>query len=297
MDNILINYSMKNYNHLLYLVLLSLFSCANVDEEIVAQLSTSQVNKLFSLSHKMKDSIEIIAHRGASFYEPENSIIAFEKAFELYADAIELDLWISKDDSLMVFHDHNTMRITGENYNIFDTNSNILRTLNIGKGEKMPFLNEVLELLPQGKKLYLDIKWIQIQSNRNNPKVIDNLINQIEKSNRTNDVIIICFDAGYLNQIKNKKQDLKCIWIAHELNTKTQINDNLSKFNFDGLFSHWLIINSELSMSIKNLNKSLFAWPVYDTQKAVELYKNHKINGIVTNRPGFTRLAFEDYFK
>lgn len=100
---------------------------------------------LLILAEKMKISIQISAHGVASAYMPYNSISAFAKAFELSADGIEIDLIPSYDDSIMVFHDLNTKKITGA-YNMVDTNATVLRTLDIGNGEQMPFLSEVFKI-------------------------------------------------------------------------------------------------------------------------------------------------------
>ena len=45
------------------------------------------------------------AHRGASGYAPENTLAAFEKAVELGADGVELDIQLTKDDEIVVIHD------------------------------------------------------------------------------------------------------------------------------------------------------------------------------------------------
>jgi glycerophosphoryl diester phosphodiesterase len=50
-------------------------------------------------------SIEIIAHRGASREQPENTIAAFARALELRADGVELDVHLRSDGVLVVHHD------------------------------------------------------------------------------------------------------------------------------------------------------------------------------------------------
>jgi len=50
-------------------------------------------------------SPEIIAHRGASRERPENTLAAFNRAAELGADAVELDVHLTKDGRLVVHHD------------------------------------------------------------------------------------------------------------------------------------------------------------------------------------------------
>ena len=53
-----------------------------------------------------------IAHRGASGYEPENTILAFEKALELESDMIELDARLCKTGELVIMHDKDLKRTT-----------------------------------------------------------------------------------------------------------------------------------------------------------------------------------------
>lgn len=55
-----------------------------------------------------------IAHRGLSGLYPENTLLAFQKALELGVDAIELDVQLSKDGQVMVFHDEELARTTGQ---------------------------------------------------------------------------------------------------------------------------------------------------------------------------------------
>ena len=56
---------------------------------------------------------KVWAHRGASAYAPENTIPAFRLAMEQGADGIELDVQLSKDEQVIVFHDAELKRMTG----------------------------------------------------------------------------------------------------------------------------------------------------------------------------------------
>lgn len=244
-----------------------------------------------------KDSIRIIAHGGASAYEPFNSILSFKKAFELQADGIELDLMNSKDDSLMVFHDLNTKRYTGVDLTVVDTNSDVLRTLDIGKGEKMPILNEVFNILPPGKKIYLEVKWCQDPTARKNTRLMDRLINQIEKSGRINDCVVVCFDLDYLIKIKLRKPELNLFWINSDVENCKKAGNLLSKYNLQGCNIISSIINLELSDSLVARNKFLFAWTINDGDLALDLYKKYKINGIFTDKPDVIRHSLAKLIK
>ena len=54
--------------------------------------------------------MEIIAHRGASHDAPENTLAAIRLAWQQEADAVEVDVQLSKDGKLVVIHDDNTKR-------------------------------------------------------------------------------------------------------------------------------------------------------------------------------------------
>ena len=87
---------------------------------------------------------QIIAHRGASHDAPENTLASVELGYEQGADAVEIDIHLSKDNRIMVNHDKDTKRTAGNNLTIKDSNSAELRKLDVGswknkkyKGEKM----------------------------------------------------------------------------------------------------------------------------------------------------------------
>ena len=81
----------------------------------------------------------IIAHRGASAYEPENTIPSFELAEELDSDYIELDIHLTKDGELIVIHDDDVKRTTEAKGKIKDHTLAELKglTANEEKGKKV----------------------------------------------------------------------------------------------------------------------------------------------------------------
>lgn len=76
--------------------------------------------------------LHIIAHRGASAYAPENTFAAFEKAVELGADFIELDIQITKDGKLAVIHDDKVDRTTNGTGFVREYTMNELEQLDAG---------------------------------------------------------------------------------------------------------------------------------------------------------------------
>jgi glycerophosphoryl diester phosphodiesterase len=95
----------------------------------------------------------VIAHRGASGYEYENSRAAFRRAVMLDADGIELDIHTTSDGGIVVHHDPDVPGFGA----IAEMTMAQARQARIRNGESLPFLSEVLELL-DGRDVYVEVK-------------------------------------------------------------------------------------------------------------------------------------------
>lgn len=100
----------------------------------------------------------VIGHRGAKGHEPENTLKSFEKAIELGADMVELDVHITKDDHLVVIHDSKVDRTTNGKGLVSEKTLSELRELDAGKGERIPTLAEVIELVDQRVPINIELK-------------------------------------------------------------------------------------------------------------------------------------------
>ena len=101
--------------------------------------------------------MKIIAHRGASGYAPENTLKAFGKALDLGASWIELDVYRIENE-LLVFHDERLERTTNGGGYLWDHPLGYLRGLDAGEGEKIPFLEEVMELVGEKACINIELK-------------------------------------------------------------------------------------------------------------------------------------------
>ncbi len=99
-----------------------------------------------------------IAHRGASAYEPENTLRAFRRAIELGADMSELDVHLSKDGHLIVMHNAAVDSTTNGRGAIKEMTLAELKRLDAGKGEQVPTLQQVVDLVRGKSGLYIELK-------------------------------------------------------------------------------------------------------------------------------------------
>lgn len=105
----------------------------------------------------------LFAHRGASAHAPENTLAAFELALRQQADAIELDVMLTADNAVIVFHDHTLERVTDGTGKIAGYPLNVLKQLDAGshfdaafRGERIPTLDEVFETV--GARTFINIE-------------------------------------------------------------------------------------------------------------------------------------------
>ena len=107
----------------------------------------------------------IIAHRGDLSRAPENTLPAFQRAMEAGADGVELDVRLTRDGQLVVFHDRNLDRTSNGTGPVNHSSLSEIRSLDVGswfapefKGETAPTLDEVFESLPRDYLINVEMK-------------------------------------------------------------------------------------------------------------------------------------------
>lgn len=115
----------------------------------------------------MNMSAKMIAHRGLSGMETENTVAAFEAACKRLFYGIETDVHVTKDGKYIIFHDECTGRLCEKNLIIEETDFEILRSLKFKDGiSEMPMLSEYLQVISRYKKVaVIELKKSMRESN------------------------------------------------------------------------------------------------------------------------------------
>ena len=145
-----------------------------------------------------------IAHRGLhDNIVPENSLLAFKKAIESGYN-IELDIQMTKDNVLVIFHDENTFRMTGVSKNITKSTYNEIKKLRLkDTNEKIPTLQETLNLV--AGKVYLDIEIKRRKQKRKYLQLIKKTLD-----NYKGEYSIKSFDPTIPRWYKKHNSSIKC---------------------------------------------------------------------------------------
>ncbi len=239
---------------------------------------------------------EVIAHRGASYDAPENTLAAVRLAWERGADAVEVDVHLTADHQLAVIHDANTKRTAGADWRVSEKTMAEMWTLDVGRwkgdqfaGQTIPMLEEVLELLPNGKKLFVEIKC--------KGEILPYLQKTVEASGKRRQIVIICFDPDVLVQSKQRMPDIPVYWlVGTEKDKETQKpiphSPELIAFirekGIDGLDVNYEGVDEVFARAVRQAGYDWYVWTVDDCRTA-ELMIHLGARGITTNRPAWLK--------
>jgi glycerophosphoryl diester phosphodiesterase len=241
-------------------------------------------------------AVEIIAHRGASHDAPENTVASFKLGWKQNADADELDIWLSKDGKMVVFHDDNTKRIAGVDQRVPNQTFAELRALDAGiwkgeawKGEKIPTLEEALNTQPAGKRMFIEIKC--------GPEILPELERVLRESGKTPaELVIIGFGYDTMKAAKARFPEIPVFWLVspekESRGEKPAVDELVAKAKearLDGLNLNFkFAIDAAFVRRVKDAGLKLYAWTVDDAKVAQKLAALG-LDGITTNRPEWLR--------
>jgi glycerophosphoryl diester phosphodiesterase len=242
-------------------------------------------------------AVEIIAHRGASFDAPENTLAAMKLGWEQGADGVELDLWLSKDGKLLVFHDKDTKRFEATARAITNLTLAEARTLDVGswkaaqfKGEPVPTLESILATIPKGKRVVLEIK--------DGPRIVPELTRVLRASGRPREeLVFISFNYDSLAAAKKAWPECDHYFLYdYKKDAKTDAFPELKPLlarakaaGFEGLNLNFKWpITKEFVSEVKAAGLKMYVWTVNDAEVARRL-QEAGVDGITTDKPKWLR--------
>jgi len=236
--------------------------------------------------------MRVCAHRGASYYEPENTLRAFKRALEMGAYRLELDVRSTKDGIIVVIHDDTVDRTTNGSGFVREMTLKEIKRLDAGKGEKIPTLEEVLEFAKNNAKLLVDVKEKGLE---------EKLAELVRAKGMVNDVVFIS-SIHIIRCLKNITQELQVCpyyrFVADEpLNMK-----RIKELDANWIYISWMKISKDLvNLLHENSIKIFVGVPdileVEEFRRIVKRLSNIEVDEIVTGRPDLasTYASTRDY--
>lgn len=222
--------------------------CVMVVILFVISCQTEKSSSQASAKHPAKKLL-IVGHRGAAGLAPENTLAAFRKACELGVDAVELDVYLAADNTLVVHHDYTLKSeiartadgewLSRSGPAIKDLTLAQLKTYDVGRlkpntrysrrypeqkpvdGERIPSLGEVISLF-EAKCDPANQLWVEIKTNPEKPNitpppelVVDAVVLLLRGQNFARRARILSFDWRALAHVQKIAPEIPVVYLSH----------------------------------------------------------------------------------
>ncbi len=217
--------------------------------------------------------VNIVGHRGAPQEEPENTRRSFRRALELGVAALELDVQLTKDGRLAVIHDETLERTTNGHGRVKNFTLAELQRLDAGKGEPIPALEEVLELVRGRAGLLVELK---------QPEAAAPLLEIFRGQGAFAAARVISFWHPALQALKEAEPRLKTG--ALMVGCPADPAGLARAARADALVLNYRYVNPELVEAAGRQGIKVMVWNIDDVE-ILEPYLAMNLDGICTNRP------------
>jgi glycerophosphoryl diester phosphodiesterase len=233
----------------------------------------------------------VIAHRGASAYQPENSLSAFEEAIKMKADYIETDVHQTRDGNVVIMHDFSVNRTCEMNSRkkIMIKDLTLSEFVNLklkGNNEHPPTLDSAIKFINGRCKLLIELK----KGSDFYPGIEENILKIIKDNGAESWVNIIhSFDKKALLNLQKQQSGIhlqKLVVFRFPLASFTFSKNDLK--NWGGVNSHGRFTSKKFVRKMHAQNKTVFTWTINSERKMRKLL-SRRVDGIITDKPDVAR--------
>lgn len=239
------------------------------------------------------DGVTNVAHQGGDLLRPGNTLLAFEHAVAVGADVLEMDLWLSADDEIVVIHDATVDRTTDGGGRVDEHTLAELKALDAaynwsppdadrhpyrGEGVEIPTLEEVLEAFPE-MPLLLEPKHESVPPAR--------LVEFLERHDRLDDVVLAAFEDATVREARELAPDVPTGIGPKEgraFVTTTRPNEPRYEPEGEVLFPPYEIVDGTVIQQAHRVGLEVVPWTVND-RSAMERLVDAGADGIITDDP------------
>ena len=218
----------------------------------------------------------IIAHRGASGYEYENSLAAFRRAVMLDADGVELDVHATRDGAFVVHHDRELPDVGA----IPLLSLAEVRAARLRNGERVPLLSEVLELM-QDRDVWVEVKSLA-------PPADAGLLGVLAAGPFPRRYAVHSFDHRIIRRLGAAAPALRrgLLLSAYVVDPVAMLQGS----DATTLWQQWELIDDDLVRCIHDAGCELIAWTVNEIGD-LERLTRMGVDGLCGNYPARIRIA------
>lgn len=224
--------------------------------------------------------MKIFAHRGFSGQYPENTMLAFDQAHELGVDGFELDIQLTKDRKIVVFHDQAIERTTNGHGRLADHNLVELKKLDAGQGESIPTLAELLKRCSCGPQLMIELKY---HNDKDYQPLVDALVKLLKQFKLKYPTIVCSFNWPALAYLRSQNRRI-AITVLHIRKPFAKVLSIAQKLKASAISTNIKEVNKKNVSLARLAGLDVYVWTV-NSKKQAALCRRLGVYGIISNLP------------
>lgn len=228
------------------------------------------------------DDVMVIGHRGAMGYETENTLASVQKALDLGADAVEIDVFRIRSGELVVFHDQKVDRLTNGGGNIEEYDILDVKSLLLEGNHRIPILQDVLKLVNRQCILNIELKSTDMSAE------IDHVLRYyVDKEGwQYDDFIVSGFKWNELTELRKRNRNIPIALLTGE--DPLDAIGPAKRLGAVAINPEYTQLTEENVQQVQNSGFKVFAWTVNDPEDIAKVRKTG-VDGIITDFPDRAR--------
>ncbi len=217
--------------------------------------------------------MNIMGHRGAAAYEPENTLRSIRLALKMGVAAVEVDVQLTKDGELAVIHDRTVDRTTNGAGSVRDFTLAELKRLDAGKGEPIPSLADVVEAMAGRVHLVVEVK---------HPEAATAVLNFFQVREIYDQARVISFWHPLVKALKEAEPRLRTgvLMVGSPVDPVGVARAALA----EALVLNYAYVTPELVATAHAAGLLVYIWNIDDVE-TLKPFLEMKLEGIGSNRP------------
>lgn len=230
---------------------------------------------------QMQDDVLVIAHRGAAGQAPENTLSSIRLAIDDAADWVEIDVQETRDGQVLVVHDSDFMKLSGNPVKVWEGDLAQLQQIDVGSwfdvafaDERPPTLAQVLQEIKAGDSHLL----IELKYYGHDQQLEQRVVDLVEQADMVDRVMVMSLKLAGVEKIKALRPD----WTTGLL-AATVIGD-LSRTDVDFLAVNQNIAKPGFIRRAHAAGKPVYVWTVNDSL-SLSHWMSMGVDGVITDEP------------
>ena len=290
----------------LSLLLLELYSSSQSEEQLVSPAGDEKLDKheiilgsrvlvatlvagllvssgmAYNLLNQIQneDSTVVVAHRGASFAAPENTLAAVKAAIESGAEWVEIDVQETSDGAVVVIHDRDLKKVGRNSMVVAKSTLQELQQVDVGSwfapqfsAERIPTLAEVLEYCRGRIGVNIELKYYGAEI-----LLEQRVVEIVERTGMVDEVVLMSLKPGAIREIRRLRPE----WTVGLL-TSVALG-NLAAMDVDFIAINARFASRQLVRSLHKQDKEILVWTVNDAA-GMSAMATRGVDGIITDEP------------